>query len=484
MSNNELDNWYKQHIEQVSGPAYSDAYWEKAQAYIARAERIRKLGLANYASLALLLTFFIGAFILQPQGNELPAASSFENVDLSYNSASGENKVEGDDNSQKTDLSVKRTQDQTGAIQNVQTSKSIAVISKPQNTPSIQEAKKRSVLSESVINATPGKAQNAELNNPTVFNRTSESSSEGVASISEVKPDLLDDENIGIIENTTSEKSSDLNQDYPTSNNSFSGLSVAFLPALEYTLLDVGTEFIVLNPFDTDTRSLFYPTRCKWSSGILLSIPSGVLSSDKSAAILGFNLALLQNFEIRDGLKVGAGIGYANRRGDLGIQRDNPASIYDFELIDVGYRIALRELHQLAIPLQISKRLGKTTLHLGYQLNYLLSANGNLESYQSQYAFYETYMTQTTSINTSTYGQVDTQGLNSFSHDIQLRVTYPIGKHLSLGVGASYWLSGYFESDFGVRLDRRTKNYFNAYSPNKAFDRGAMNLELAMYYNL
>jgi hypothetical protein len=484
MSNNELDNWYKQHIEHISGPSYSDAYWNKAQLFIARAEKIRKLGIANHVLLMVLLIAFLGTYFLQPNLLEsnpvtLSVADTYKNqINISKNVFKGSEVRESI--SESAEFVLTPSEIQTIDEQIIKNNLGSSTTSNRKKTRYEAESNSSENSVQNKLSVTDklkikSNQTNEDLNAIPI---SKELAASDILSVNIPIPKSSFDNALDFDEKVVSQSENlSSTMDLPSK-----GLDR--LPAIERALL--GTELILIEYTEID-HSFIKPIRTKksrWSNGMVLSIPTGVTRQADNSTLLGLNVALLQTYEVYDGLKIGAGIGYANRRGALGVQKDNPNAIYDFELVDVGNRIALRELHQLTVPIQFSKRFGKTTIHLGYQFNYLVSAFGNLESYKNQYEFYETYMSQSTEVTSTSYGQVSSEGIKNFSHDMYLRMTYPISKHLSIGLGASYWISGYFESDFGVRMDRRTRNYFNAYSPNKAFDKGALNLELAMYYNL
>lgn len=467
---NELDNWYKNNINNQQIPPYQESYWQAASAFIARAEKLRKLKLIERGMSVFLLVLTSILLLGYADTNDGEKAKATPAPIAMLEDSANESTSVIEDNS-----GSERNRDFT----------SPATVNDTKSPSRVQRASSSTSKVENRAKSSPGKyVKNTESN---ISKSIPEEIS--IAKAADADPKL---ESSVEIANTPKDVKSALplaeekNTEIVSESEELitEMMAVQFLPYPDILLLKEETQF-ELKPFEVGENTVTAVSESNkpyFRKSLSIGLPFSVNSGVDGGKWMGGNLSLQAEYHLNAHWMVSAGLGYAMRKGPVGIIHDHPISEYSFEMRDRGHWMTIDELHYVSIPISINYKFNKFVAGVGYRPMGLASARAVVSSYDH----HRTYDDQGVVVHTETrneqIGWAKPSGLRTFTHEFTGQLSYQIAPHWRVMASLAYNPLGNTDEGFGLKYNDVTGDYQKAYQVSRPFQAEALFAEISIQY--
>lgn len=467
---NELDNWYKNNINKQRIPPYQESHWQAASAFMARAEKLRKLKLIERGiSIFLLVLASISLLgyaetkdgekanatpapiaLLEDMPNESTSLVE-DNNDPEFNQDITSPAIISD---AKNPSLIQRASSSTSKVENQARSSSPKNPKYTESVASVAASEDRSITN--TTNALPKLEPSAEIpyipkevksENPLAEEKNTKNASESDELIAEM-------------------------------------MAVQFLPYPDIVLLKEETQF-ELKPFEVAAKTVTAVSESNkpyFRKSLSLGLPFSVNSGVDGGKWMGGNLSLQAEYHLNAHWMVSAGLGYAMRKGPVGIIHDHPISEYSFEMRDRGHWMTIDELHYVSIPISIHYKLNKLAVGVGYRPMGLAGARAVVSSYDHHRTYGDQGVVVHTETSNEQRGWAKPSGLRNFTHEITGMVSYQIAPHWRAVASLAYNPTGNTDEGFGLKYNDVTGDYQKAYQVSRPFEAEALFAEISIQY--
>lgn len=466
---NELENWYKNNINKQRIPPYQESYWQAASAFMARAEKLRKLKLIERGiSIFLLVLASISLLGYADNNGEEKAKATSTPIAMTEDSPK-ENTFKVEDTAPESNMDI------TSSAKPGETKKASAIL---RESPSLSQAENQAKSSRSKnFKYTESVASEVVSGKRSIANTADaqsklEPSTEIAYMPKDAEPEIL------LVEETTTESTGEAEELITRMMN------VSFLPYPDIILLKEDTQF-ELKPFEfagNSVTAVSQSSKPYFRKSLSMGLPFSVNSGVDGGKWMGGNLSLQAEYHLNAHWMVSAGLGYAMRKGPVGIIHDHPISEYSFEMRDRGNWMSIDELHYVSIPISIHYKMNKLAIGVGYRPMGLASARAVVSSYDHHRTYNDQGVVVHTEISNEQIGWAKPKGLRSFTHEITGMVSYQIAPHWRAVTSLAYNPMGNTDKDFGLKYDDITGNYQKAYQVSRPFQADALFAEISIQY--
>lgn len=467
---NELDNWYKNNINKQQIPPYQESYWQAASAFMARAEKLRKLKLIE-RGISIFLLVLASISLLGYADNNVEEKTKAKAAPIAIledapkeNSSNVEDKLP----ERNSDITNQANLNETINASDVQLESS---------STSQVENQVKSPLQKNLKNI-KSVASEATLKEKTTSN------------IADTQTQLEPSAEIAY---TPKDVESEISLARETNNNERVGnadeliaemMAVSFLPYPDMLLLKKDIQFEI-EPFNVAGNTItVVPEANKpyFRKSLSMGLPFSVNSGVDGGKWMGGNLSLQAEYHLNTHWMVSAGLGYALRKGPVGIIHDHPISEYSFEMRDKGHWMTIDELHYVSIPISIHYKLNKIAVGVGYRPMALASARAIVSSYDHHRTFGDQGVVIHTETSNEERGWAKPEGLRDFTHEFTANVSYQIASNWRAMASLAYNPMGNTDNGFGLKYNDVTGDYQKAYQVSRPFQAEALFAEISIQY--
>jgi len=460
-----LDRWYKSNISKQKPPPYSEQMWEKAQAFIRRAETIRRLGYFSRVWLMFLILLGTVPALLYRSTSDYTANESHViaqqqplSAEVTTPSFNGHSPNHEDFSNQELDPNSVSTIEKKGSIKKI-------------DSKEVKSSSEQSLQTANALNNQNSNPEQASIREGTMQYQSQQDKPSGeslntskeaslLLSKSEVPYMEIDDR--AIVEN-----------------------AISPLPPLNLTLLESVLN-LPLEYRETDPvvfKAIHQSRSSYFNQSAFIQLPFAANQGTDSGKWLGANVGVSLEYHLNQKWYVASGLGYGLRRGPVGISQDHPNSIYDFEMIDHGYRMEIDHIHYGFIPFSIHRKINKLQIGLEYRMMFLLNAQVLLAEYNHNRNFSDQGVLIQTDMLSQEKGWARPEGLRQFNQEIAMSFFYQMNEKIRAGVQLSYNPLGITNEQFGLKYNHLEQKYNSAYSAGRPFLSNAAFIEFSMLYS-
>jgi len=438
-----LDQWYKEQVNQQNIPPYTESMWEKASAFIHRAEKINNLlVLSRVVAISLLCWVFIPTLFQKSiSNNSLQGQNQYAKTFLNINNNSqGDNIAQQeshhintpiDENNQGTNSTISHTKDQvtTQPVNKERVNKSIDILQTSNQT-------------------------TREVPQPIV------------ASTKAIQSEDILQNDMPLVSNSSGDKMEPLRELVWHINELQTALSTIIFPEMQGSFRA-----------ESERKESYF------DRSIFLSLPFSINNGAEKGRWMGANIGMKIDYHLRQNWVIGTGLGYAMRQGPIGVIHDHPQIIYDFEMIDHGYRMEIDQLHYAFIPVSLHRKVNKIQIGVEYRLMHLVNAHALVSEYNHHRDFSDNGVLVHTDMLSQKKGWSRPEGLRRLNHEFAFSSTYQISEKIRAGVQITYNPSGMTDDNFGLKYSLLENNYNQTYAASRPFTSKALFAEFSMHYS-
>jgi len=465
---NELDNLYKNNINKQRIPPYQESYWQVASAFIARAEKLRKLKLIE-RSLSIFLVAFASLSLLglvNINGGDKAEMDTLPMAIMDYgekeNTATPPTEVPN-----LADLENPAIEKEVNTTSGTQEITSTT----PNADPTSQSSPKEGPLNpRSQVASTPITAPTPTERTPQI--NESDSQLASIASQKETEVNLPAEE---ILYQKSEDEARERVREM---------MAVSFLPYPDMSLLVEDTQF-ELKPFTLEgnpVRAERVSNKPYFRKSLSLGLPFAMNSGVDGGKWMGGNVSLQAEYHLNAQWMVSTGLGYALRKGPVGIIHDHPTSEYNFEMRDRGHWMSIDELHYVTIPISVHYKMNNLAVGVGYRPMGLANARAVVSSYDHHRTFSDRGVEVHTETSNEQRGWTKANGLRSFTHEFTGSVSYQIAPNWRAMASVAYNPMGNTDEGFGLRYNDVIGDYQKAYQVSRPFQAEALFAEISIQY--
>lgn len=447
----DIDNWYRQQVNNQNIPEYREEYWQTAQAYIAKQNRLRKI--KTWGSLlVVLIVLFLGGLILfkNQQNYSFANSSEIDKIQVSEqnnfdNSIDKKSALNSGSSPINTSIAIKNDWEV-----NKKTSTTDIIADNASHIKKIKTGDAHNIQNTNHLLPIEDENLAYQDGNRTILNPSNILEKE----IKKVPTHLSHLEKVNTLTRKDWLPIKSLNTDQ-----------------LALSILDPGT-----------TSSSITRRQPTLKTGIHLGVPFHVDTDRSDLSHAGFDLGFFAQYRLNPGISIESGLTYWQRKGPVGIIHDSPTSIYHFEKIDQGYWMEIDELHYLSIPVMVNWHMDKITIGAGVSVWGLINAKAVVSKYRHDWISAEEGLVPHTVIESSQSGYTRSEGLERFNFNIRGQMNYQLSRHWEVGVQVDYLPQGFTNENFGRRYHQIEDNFRNSYKADRPFVDHALFSAITLRY--